>query len=758
MAVAVLIAGLWVSQPAHAVIARTRPGHIVSYQPTRAQAPRARGLAHIRPLTTTTAATSTYKPCSSSAAACLTYHGGPIMRTATLTAVFWNPSGLGLSYPTGYQSEIEQFLTDVATDSAKETNFYSVLTQYYEGVGANTTPVTYAVTSGAALQTTDPLPSGAEEQCTTPIEGTSRPCVTDKGIRTELNALIKEKGLATGIGHEYVVFFPPGIDSCFDAGGAGDENCSGAGYCGYHGALASGTPQEVEYANEPDNGDAAYAGGCTAIEGKSAAFQTINTTSHEVSESVTDPEVEEPALSWYDANTLKTTVEGEELELEYGEVGDICAWEFKQGDGALGIFSEEGFETAPSNQAINNKAYLLQTEWDNAHSTCSISEETASTKAAFTVSPGSAVSTDEPVSVDPSPSHAPVPIKTYEWNWGDGTSTSSSTATTVSHSYTSTEGLQTKNFTVTLTVTDENGNKNTTTQTVEIKDRTPTAAFSLPASLTAGDLATFDGSSSSDPDGTIVSYSWSFGDGATASGAQPSHTYTTAGEHTVELTVTDNAGSTASVSHLVTVAPAPSAPGKEPSSEGSPGEGSGSGTTRGETTTNSGTSNGTTTTSSTSPPTTPLPASSQNTAFATIPSNAMRITAIKQNRRKGAIALTITVAGPGALSITDAAGAHASLAHGGLLDAIARAVALISRASMSRAAHKPLVNPVNRLLTHGGRLTLQITPTQAGRSLLTRKHRLTVRVLIVFTPTGGVANTTEKALHLRLSRGRKRRT
>jgi chitodextrinase len=58
---------------------------------------------------------------------------------------------------------------------------------------------------------------------------------------------------------------------------------------------------------------------------------------------------------------------------------------------------------------------------------------------------------------------------------------------------------------------------------------------------------TFNGSGSSDPDGTIVSHDWDFGDGGTASGANPTHTYTAPGtylRYTVTLTVTDNVGAT----------------------------------------------------------------------------------------------------------------------------------------------------------------------------------------------------------------------
>ncbi|MFP8488611.1 IPT/TIG domain-containing protein [Gracilimonas sp. Q87] len=54
----------------------------------------------------------------------------------------------------------------------------------------------------------------------------------------------------------------------------------------------------------------------------------------------------------------------------------------------------------------------------------------------------------------------------------------------------------------------------------------------------------FTGTSSSDPDGEIVSYDWNFGDGFTAKGDTVSHTYEAEGSYDVELVVTDDSGKT----------------------------------------------------------------------------------------------------------------------------------------------------------------------------------------------------------------------
>jgi PKD repeat protein len=91
----------------------------------------------------------------------------------------------------------------------------------------------------------------------------------------------------------------------------------------------------------------------------------------------------------------------------------------------------------------------------------------------------------------------------------------------------------------------------------------PTAAGVAPAAALSATptrgpvplVVSFDGSGSTDSDGSIVAHDWVFGDGGTAAGPKVSHTYGSAGSFTAQLRVTDNTGLTATRSVAITVDP-----------------------------------------------------------------------------------------------------------------------------------------------------------------------------------------------------------
>jgi len=68
-------------------------------------------------------------------------------------------------------------------------------------------------------------------------------------------------------------------------------------------------------------------------------------------------------------------------------------------------------------------------------------------------------------------------------------------------------------------------------------------------------------STSSDPDGSVASYSWTFGDGTTSTAQNPSHSYAAGGTYAVTLYVTDNQGAqSTTTTKSVTVTPPNTAP------------------------------------------------------------------------------------------------------------------------------------------------------------------------------------------------------
>ncbi|MBV5340015.1 MAG: PKD domain-containing protein, partial [Deltaproteobacteria bacterium] len=142
-------------------------------------------------------------------------------------------------------------------------------------------------------------------------------------------------------------------------------------------------------------------------------------------------------------------------------------------------------------------------------------------------------------------------IISYLWDFGDG-----GTAVTPTANYTYyIAGI----YTVTITVRDNHGTvgKAQNSVTVLAANKLPTATVTLsPQSGKAPFDVGFSASGSTDVDGTIVSYAWTFGDGGFAVTDVGNHTFTAAGVYIVTLTVTDNNGGVSKAQGTVTVSAA----------------------------------------------------------------------------------------------------------------------------------------------------------------------------------------------------------
>lgn len=139
----------------------------------------------------------------------------------------------------------------------------------------------------------------------------------------------------------------------------------------------------------------------------------------------------------------------------------------------------------------------------------------------------------------------------YQWNFGDGGDAAGSMPV---HAYAATGA-----YTVTLTVTDSDGLTHSAVTTAQVADgsglQSPVARSGGPYRTTVAIPLSFDGSASSDADGTIVSFDWAFGDGATGSGPRLMHVYSSAGVYTVALTVTDDSGRTGNATTTAEIVP-----------------------------------------------------------------------------------------------------------------------------------------------------------------------------------------------------------
>ena len=151
---------------------------------------------------------------------------------------------------------------------------------------------------------------------------------------------------------------------------------------------------------------------------------------------------------------------------------------------------------------------------------------------------------DGSVSTDPDGT-----INSYVWDFGDGTS---GAGVTTSHTYT-----LVGSFTAVVTVTDNYNASDTASIGITVSEplnASPTASFTATPVTGAAPLTVqFNAVASSDPDGSIASYAWDFGDGNTATGITATHTYPTTGVYVALLTVTDNEGASDTTNQTITV-------------------------------------------------------------------------------------------------------------------------------------------------------------------------------------------------------------
>jgi len=147
------------------------------------------------------------------------------------------------------------------------------------------------------------------------------------------------------------------------------------------------------------------------------------------------------------------------------------------------------------------------------------------------------------------------------FDWGDG-SLSNWTAFVVSNTSVSASyaWINVSSYPIRVIAQDANGANSSWSDplTVNVSQAAsegtlPVGMFTVPGNASTNQTIVFDTSGIYDPDGAIVSYQWDFGDGTTAVGKNPVHTYQVPGTYTVTLTVIDDSGLTVTFSKVVNI-------------------------------------------------------------------------------------------------------------------------------------------------------------------------------------------------------------
>jgi hypothetical protein len=287
----------------------------------------------------------------------LLFHGGPVMMTQqtgplNITPIYWDPAGHPVS--ASYKDILDVYLGNVALASGQNSNVYSVANEYSGTNGQ----IHYNIRVTAPIDDTNALPASGCTLTTADASGIYADnsgydaCLDDAQLQAEINHVTATRGLPHNLAHIYVLFLPKHVESCFNPGSTttAANACTinhepSAAYCAYH----SESTSNAVYANMPypiykspvgfTCGTEKNFGVIESPNGNPDADVETSPTSHEINESITDPDTQ---TGWYDSSGF--------------ENGDECAYIFGQTHGTSGRLF---------NQVIGGFRYLTQEEFSN---------------------------------------------------------------------------------------------------------------------------------------------------------------------------------------------------------------------------------------------------------------------------------------------------------------------------------------------------------------------------------------------------------
>ena len=260
----------------------------------------------------------------------LVYNGGPVMTGGTqgtnFYIIYWVPSHLQNGRATSMSSHY-QFVQRALIHDYQGHSIGSNNTQYYQTIGGVTTYIESRWFTYYTYVDTNPYPVSG---CTDPA--TPGNCITDAQIRAEIQRVMALQGWTGGLQKMFLMYTSSGEGSCMDSSGS---SCAYTDYCAYHGFIPGSNP--VIYGNEPYGDPSVCSTGGPYPTGDAPADTAVSTASHEMSEAITDPELN----AWYTALG--------------NEIGDLCAYNY----------GTNTWDSGNANQMWDGRFYELQMEFDN---------------------------------------------------------------------------------------------------------------------------------------------------------------------------------------------------------------------------------------------------------------------------------------------------------------------------------------------------------------------------------------------------------
>jgi hypothetical protein len=277
----------------------------------------------------------------------LAYHGGPVMTSATTYAIYWIPSKLQNGGATSVSSNYEN-ITNAMLQLYGGHGLDNNNTQYYQTSKVGFFFFTnYVQNSGGLTATyveTNPYPASGCSDSYTPGN-----CLTDAQIQAEIQKVMAVKGWTGGLNKMFFMLTSSGEGSCSGI------SCAYSDYCAYHSYFNIGSTPVI-YGNIPyANPSWCQVFGTPSPNGDAAGDAAANVVSHELTEAITDPELN----AWYGGDLSH-------------EIGDLCAWNYGTNTWDSGK-ANQSWPVSFGLYIIGHppvSAFELQLEYDNHTSSC----------------------------------------------------------------------------------------------------------------------------------------------------------------------------------------------------------------------------------------------------------------------------------------------------------------------------------------------------------------------------------------------------